>query len=189
MAFLHARGLTVEPDSLDSAVRSAVREMQALYRAQPGEEGLTAAEIAVARSGGLVPEPRPGSREPLLAGVVLYASLIETGLTTRQAGERLGVSDARIRQRLRDRSLFGVRHGRSWKLPLFQFTAHGELPGWGAVCARLPLAVAPVAVERWLALPHSDLVVREDEPPVSPRAWLLHGRSAEAVAELADELS
>lgn len=190
MAFLHARGLNVEPKGLATALRAAVAETQALYRARPGQEGLTAEEVEAARSGGLDPRPARGSRaDPLVQGVAAYASLIHTALTARQAAARLGVSDARVRQRLQARTLLAVREGRSWKLPVFQFTKRGELPGWGEVCPSLPPAASPLAVERWLRLSHSDLVTGDDETPMSPRAWLLEGRPPEAVAALAGELA
>jgi hypothetical protein len=190
MAFLHARGLDVEPKGLAAALQVAVAQIEALYRATPGQEGLTAKEVEAARSGGLDPQPARGARaDPLVQGVVAYASLIHTGLTTRQAAARLGVSDARVRQRLQARTLLAVREGLSWKLPVFQFTKRGELPGWGEVCPSLPPGASPVAVERWLGLPHPDLVTGENETPISPRGWLVEGRPPGAVAALAGELA
>jgi excisionase family DNA binding protein len=189
MAYLHARGLDVGPGELAAGVKAALARVRALYYPGPGEEGLTAEEVAVARSGGLEARPRPEQGEdPLAAGVMAFASLVTSGLTTLQVAERLGVSDARIRQRLKERSLLGLRSGRSWRLPVFQFTPQGELPGWGEVCARLPESISPVAVERWLAQPHVDLGLGEGETPTSPRQWLLEGRLAQRVADLAAEL-
>lgn len=189
LAYLHARGLDVAPEGLAAALKAALAKIQALYYPNPGEEGLTAGEAAVFQSGGLDPRPaRHGGEDPLVAGVMAYAGLVSSGLTTLQAAKRLGVSDARIRQRLQDHSLLGLRSGRSWRLPIFQFTPKGELPGWSEVCARLPEAISPVAVERWLRLPHPDLVAGVDERPLSPRQWLLEGRPALRVADLAGEL-
>jgi DNA-binding response OmpR family regulator len=188
MAFLHAHGLDVEPKSLPADLMAAIADAKALYRAKAGQEGLTAEEVEVARSGGLDPEPNRGA-DPLAQGVAAYARLIRTGLTAKQAAARLGVSDARIRQRLQARTLLAVREGRVWKLPLFQFTKRGELPGWAEVCPSLPAAASPVAVERWLALPHPDLVTGDSETPTTPRAWLTEGRPPRAVAALAGELA
>lgn len=183
MAFLHAHGLEVEPEAINTYLRAAVKKVQAFYHAEPGQEGLTEAEWEVARSGGLEPEPK-GFRhgDPLLKGIVAYASLMHTGLTTAQAARRLGVSDARIRQRLHDRTLFAIRDGRSWRLPLFQFTEQGEVPGWGEVSKALPRDISPVAVEQWLNLPHSELVDGPEEKPMTPRHWLMEGRPAHSVA-------
>lgn len=190
LAFLHAHGLDIEPKGLNAALRAALESLEARYYPTESEaEGLTPEEIEVARSGGLEPRPAGNGTDPLVRGVVALASLIETGLTTRHAAERLGVSDARIRQRLQDRTLLAIRSGRTWKLPVFQFTERGELPGWSEVCAKLPETASPVAIERWLALPNADLVTGEAESPVSPREWLLAGRPPEPVTELASELA
>ncbi|MEQ1564514.1 MAG: hypothetical protein ABMA64_02665 [Myxococcota bacterium] len=189
MAFLHARGLDVEPKALIAELRAALEAAQTRYYGGVDEEGLTAEEVEVARSGGLDDAPISGATDPLLQGVVAYAALIHTGLTTRQVAERLGVTDARVRQRLKDRTLLAVRAGKSWHLPEFQFTHKGELPGWGEVCPHLPSSASPVALERWLVLPHPDLVIGEDETPTSPRDWLLAGRPPQAVAALAGELA
>ena len=191
LAYLHAHGLDgAGPEALNASLRAAIARLKALYYPGREQEGLTAAELEVARAGGLDPTPKfaPG-QDPLLAGAISYASLIQTGLTTAQAGTLLGVSDARIRQRLQERTLLAIRAGRSWKLPVFQFAGKGELPGWGEVAQALPRDLSPVAVESWLRLPNADLVTGEDEVPASPRAWLLEGRSPQPVAALAAQLS
>lgn len=190
LAFLHTHGLDVEPKGLNAQLRAAVQALKALYYAKPGEEGLTASEQEVARSGGLEPAAGAGLQEdPLLLGVIAYSSLVQTGLTTLQAARKLKVSDARIRQRIQEGTLLALRTGRSWKLPLFQFTPRGELPGWGEVAKGLPPEVSPVAVARWLLLPNPDLVAREGGTPMSPRAWLQEGRPARLVAVLAADLA
>jgi hypothetical protein len=189
-AFLHAHGLAVEPKELAAGLQVALEAIQALYYPPAGQEGLTAEEVEVARSGGLEPQPiEGGGPDPLLSGVVAFAGLITSGLTTLQAAARLGVSDARIRQRLHGRTLLGIQARHVWKLPVFQFTEQGELPGWTEVCPYLPWTVSPVAVERWLVLAHPDLVTGADEAPVSPRQWLLSGRPPQDVAALAAELA
>lgn len=190
MAFLHTHGLDVHPKGINAHLRAAIKAIPSLYYSEPGREGLTAEEANVARSGGLDPHPTFGDHpDPLLLGVIAYATLIQTGLTALQAAKRLDVSDARIRQRIQDRTLLALREGGYWKLPVFQFTESGELPGWSVVAPRFPLDVSPVAVERWLLLPHADLVSGKDEAPMSPRAWLLEGRPPQTVAALAEELA
>ena len=188
LAFLHAHGLDVEPKGLAAELRSAIERVTALYRSEAGDEGLTVAEMAVAQAGGLSAQPR-WRVDPLMRGVVTHATLVSTGLTASQAAERLGVSDARVRQRLSERTLFGIRERRAWRLPLFQFTTQGELPGWSTVCPAIPESIAPIELDGWLNLPHPDLCLGEDEQPTSPRGWLLDGRSAESVAALLDELA
>jgi len=191
MAFLHVHGLDVEPRGLNEQLRAAILSLQALYFPGPNQGGLTAAEADALRSGGLDPTPRTfGEKgDPLLDGVLAYTSLVETGLTTLQAAKLLGVSDARIRQRLKERTLVAIRSGRSWRLPVFQFAGGKELPGWGEVAQGLPQDLSPVALERWLRFPNSELVRGEEETVMSPRGWLLEGRPAKVVAALAAGLS
>lgn len=189
MAFLHAHGLDVEPKGLPTALRDAIKHLQSLYYPNPGQEGLTAAEVQIYQSGGLDPVPREsGMNDPLLRGVVTYAGLVDTGLTTVESAKLLGVTDARIRQRLKERTLFAIRTGGSWRLPIFQFAEGRELPGWSEVAPKLPRGISPVTVAHWLLLPDADLAVGEEGTPVSPRAWLLEGRSPLAVAQIAESL-
>lgn len=190
LAFLHAHGLDVEPKGLPKALRDAIQHLQSLYYANTGQEGLTAAEIQIYRSGGLDPAPRElGMKDPLLRGVMTYAGLVDTGLTAVESAKLLGVTDARIRQRLKERTLFAIKTGGSWRLPRFQFAEGRELPGWGEVAQNLPQGISPVTVAHWLMLPNADLAAGEDEAPTSPRQWLLEGRSPLAVARLAETLA
>jgi excisionase family DNA binding protein len=188
LAFLHAHGLNVEPTALGASLRAAVASLKQGFYSEAGAEGLTAGELAVARQGGLEPSAQVGP-DPMERAVVEHARLLETGLTTSGAAERLGVTDARIRQRIEGRSLMAMRRGRTWRLPLFQFIGAGEVPGWSTVCRRLSVDASPVAVERWMLLPHSDLVVGKSEERIAPLEWLHQGRLAARVAELASRLS
>jgi hypothetical protein len=187
LAFLHAHGLYVEPSGLSDSLKSAVGVLERVFYGAPGAEGLTAGELQVARAGGLVPHTATGW-DPMAAAVVHHARLLDTGLTTASAAARLGVTDARIRQRIDDGSLFAMKRDRSWRLPDFQFVGGLEVPGWSTVCRKLPADVSPVALDRWLRLPHPDLVVGESEEPVAPLRWLHEGRPAERVADLAARL-
>ncbi|BDU76506.1 hypothetical protein [Mesoterricola sediminis] len=189
MAYLHAHGLNVEPEGLPRVLREVIEGLQRLYYPSAGQEGLTAAEIQVYRSGGLDPAPRDlGVNDPFLRGVTTFAGLVETGLTAVESAKLLGVTDARIRQRLKERTLFAIKWGGAWRLPLFQFADGRELPGWGEVARNLPDGISPVAVAHWLMLPNVELALGEDEIPTSPRHWLLEGRPPQAVARLAEAL-
>lgn len=189
MAFLHAHGLDIDPKGLVAALREALTAFEVAY-CPSDVEGLTAEEAKLAAEGGLDPTPIHEISDPLVQGVVTYAAILHTGLSTRDAAERLGVSDARIRQRIQERTLLGVRAGKSWRVPVFQFLPDGgELHGWGEVCASLPPGVSAVVVERWLTTPNPDLGIGEEEAPISPRQWLMEGRRPEVVVALAAELA
>ena len=72
MAYLHAHGLeAVEPKVLNASLRSAIARLKALYYPVKDQEGMTAAEMEVARAGGLDPAPKfaPGD-DPLLLSLI-----------------------------------------------------------------------------------------------------------------------
>lgn len=187
---LAGRGLVdVAPDELDQALAEAL-DRQKLLAWPRGDSALPAAEAGILREGGFDLSPRKrGAADPLARGLAQHAALVKTAFTVGQAAAHLGVSEGRIRQRLGKRELFGVAFGREWRLPRFQFTEDGEVPGWASVCPRLPAELAAVELDAWFTHPHADLQVGDHESPVSPRDWLCAGRSAKAVVQLAAHLA
>jgi hypothetical protein len=119
---------------------------------------------------------------------IAYQLLLETSLTLERAARALRVSPSRLRQRLGARTLFGIKDGRSWRLPRFQFEGRRLARGLEKVLPRIPPDAHPLAVQSWFQDPHQDLVVGPDEEPVSPLHWLKAGNPPEVVAELAAEI-
>jgi hypothetical protein len=112
-------------------------------------------------------------------------------LSLEQAAKALGVSAARLRQRLSPtkRTLYGVKDERAWRIPKFQFEKKDKIVrGIDKVFPRVRPDAHPLAVKRWFTMPHQDLVVDDDEEPVTPLAWLAAGQPPEVVAELAGEI-
>lgn len=50
-----------------------------------------------------------------------YMALLESSHSTAEAARFLGVDASRIRQRIRERSLYGIEYENAWRLPRFQF--------------------------------------------------------------------
>jgi hypothetical protein len=151
---------------------------------------LTEEEESILRRGGLHPGPlRQDERRFLYRGTVEYADLLRDSYSVEQAARVLGVNGSRIRQRLigTPRTLYGLKLGKAWRIPRFQFQARHLVPGIEAVLARLPSNLHPVAVYRWFTSPNQDLTVA-DERRVSPLDWLRSGNPPEAVADLAAAL-
>ena len=148
---------------------------------------LSKAELKALEQAGLSTKPWVGdvARDPLTRTIVDYMALIETSLSTAQAAAMLDVDVSRIRQRIRERSLYGVEFEGEWRLPRFQFERNKVLPGLTEVLAALPAELNPLDVATWFLEPNIDLEADEDAPPMSPRAWLLRGRSPSTVARLA----
>jgi hypothetical protein len=172
-------------------IDTAVQELLAAAAGSTGGEagGLTAEEERVLASGGFDASPlRAGEEEPLTETALEYARLLQSSLSVEQAAKLLGVNPSRVRQRLtgHPRTLYGIKEGRSWRVPRFQFAGRKPVPGVATVIGALPPDLHPVAVRRWLTTPHPDLRVDANEArPVAPLEWLRTGRAPEAVADLA----
>ncbi len=151
---------------------------------------LSKAELKALEEAGLSTKPWVSdvARDPLTKTIVDYMALIETSLSTAEAAAMLDVDVSRIRQRIRERSLYGVEFEGEWRLPRFQFERSKVLPGLAEVLSALPAELNPLDVATWFLEPNIDLEADEDAPPMSPRAWLLRGRSPRTVAQLAPHL-
>jgi hypothetical protein len=112
-------------------------------------------------------------------------ALLDTSLTTGQAAKYLKVDASRIRQRLRERSLYGIEYDGEKRLPRFQFERRKVVPGFADVLVELPVRLGPLDVAEWFLSPNPDLELEDRPTPISPREWLLSGRSVETVVALA----
>jgi hypothetical protein len=163
-----------------------------------GAEALSAGEVAALESVGLTtepfvaePDPRGGhppdgalpGGDPLVQSVADYMALLETSYTTSEASKHLKVDVSRVRQRLREGTLFGVEYDGERRLPRFQFERRQVLPGLREVMAALPAGLNPLDVAQWFLAPNPDL--EAGQVNLSPREWLLRGKPVEAVAALA----
>ncbi|MDP9437640.1 MAG: helix-turn-helix domain-containing protein [Actinomycetota bacterium] len=151
---------------------------------------LSAGEAEALREGGLdLSPPSPDDPDPLAATAAKYAALLASSLTTAEAAGLLGVSEGRVRQRLKEGTLYGVKAGRENRLPAFQFAGAGEVPGMNRVVRALRPGAHPVGVLNFFASPSPDLYPDErEERPLSPRDWLLSGGDPGALVALAEEL-
>jgi hypothetical protein len=158
---------------------------------RPGAADLTEAETAALRSVGAFKDDTPVSadNDPLLKSHAQYMALLEESFSTAAAAKLLNVDVSRVRQRLRDRSLFGIEYEGSWRVPRFQLERRHTLPGLAQVLRALPEDLFPLDVVDWFVLPDSDLLPGEGAEPLSPRDWLLSGRPVDAVVTLARDLT
>ena len=153
---------------------------------------LTAAEIEALRGVGTFKDDdaaMPVDRDPLIRIQAQYMALLEESLSAAQAAKLLNVDVSRVRQRLRERSLFGIEHEGTWRLPRFQFERRRGIPGLASVLKALPEDLFPLNVVDWFVLPDADLQLENDSAPLSPREWLLSGRPVEPIVANARELT
>ncbi|HEX5533523.1 MAG TPA: hypothetical protein VFX33_07260 [Actinomycetales bacterium] len=125
---------------------------------------------------------------PEITTAAQYAALLHDALTVDQAAERLQVSPGRVRQRLSDRTLYGIQSGgrRTWRMPSWQFTQDGAVPGIDTVLRSLPPQLHPVTVTEFMHATTTDLSVVGHA--VSPLQWLLSGHDPSVVADLATSI-
>jgi len=150
-------------------------------------QALSAGEVMALQAVGLSTRPFAGekTRDPLLRSIGDYMALLETSLTAAQAAKHLKVDVSRVRQRLRERSLYGIEYEREHRLPRFQFERGRALPGLAEVLAALPAGLNPLDVAEWFLSPHPDLEAPGRDDGMSPREWLLAGRPVAAITALA----
>ncbi len=146
---------------------------------------LAAQEAAALEAVGLSSAPfgENLATDPLMHSIADYMALLETSYTTSDVAKYLKVDVSRIRQRLRERSLFGIDYDGERRLPRFQFERRQVLPGLREVIAALPEGLNPLDVAQWFLAPNADL--EEGDQAVSPRDWLVRGKPVESVVALA----
>lgn len=152
---------------------------------------LSAAEAEALRGIGAFKDNTPidPDNDPLIRSQAQYIAVLEESLSAAEAAKLLRVDVSRVRQRLREHSLFGIEHEGTWRLPRFQFERRFVIPGLAPVLKALPVDLFPLDVVDWFVLPDPDLQLDSDARPLSPREWLLAGRPVEAVVALAGDLT
>ncbi len=185
-----------DSEGLRGAVRAAVAEayigrtvrdaiVQATMPSVDDTSDLTQSELDVLLRGGFDPHAEM-NLEPIATRAAEYSALLASSSTVHEAAKRLGVTDSRVRQRLGERSLYGILTGKKWRLPAFQFSGNELVPNVERVIARLSHSLDPVTVEGWFKRPNVDL--EQDDRNISPLEWLAQGNDWRPVAELAEDL-
>jgi hypothetical protein len=150
---------------------------------RPPRQRLSDHEAQLLDAGGLpLPKRLYSARsDPAARTIAALAAICATSLRVPEAADRLGVQPGRVRQRLSKHTLYGFKIRGTCRLPAFQFTAGGEVPGIGRVLVRLNPALHPVGIVTWFTQPDPDF--RVDGREASPRDWLLSGGSPHFAAE------
>jgi hypothetical protein len=189
---------TAEQRSLSkwyAAARAALARNRPLTTDAPEDRRSTtdfsAAETEALRSVGAFKDKASVRAEddPLIKSQAQYMALLEDSLSTTEAAKLLRVDVSRVRQRLRERSLFGIEYEGSWRLPRFQFERRLVIPGLAQVLKSLPPDLFPLDIVDWFVLIDPDLRLDSDAAPLSPREWLLSSRPIEPVITLARDFT
>lgn len=178
-------GIGLSSASFDELTRQMVERLELAGYVTAPERELSAEEIDALREGGFDFTPLSwDADDPIAAAAAEYVAIVETSLTVPDVARMLNVDASRVRQRLLDRTLYGLKVHGNWRIPAFQFDGAKPIPGMGEVLSALPSDLYLVSVYRWLTNPDPDLEIADC--PVSPRDWLRAGRDPGPVIALAD---
>ncbi|TCP44782.1 hypothetical protein EV191_11967 [Tamaricihabitans halophyticus] len=128
----------------------------------------------------------PDEPDGRIRAVAAQAVLRDSALTVPDAARALGVDTSRVRHRLADGRLSGWKDRRGWRLPAWQFTPNGTLPGLASVLAAVSPEQPPLVLAAFMTTVQVDLSL--DDQPATPRQWLLAGGDPRPVAALASTL-
>ncbi|MGV6876788.1 hypothetical protein ACUSIJ_29540 [Pseudochelatococcus sp. B33] len=156
------------------------------FRFSTRSEPLSQTEANALRSVGATPEADQPDATPLIQTAANHSALVATALPLADAARRLRVTDGRLRQRIGEGSLLAVHgpDGRSLRIPVFQLTETGELPGLRVIMKAMRRELEPVQVAAFFTTPQVDLEDDKGEP-MTPVTWLLAGNNPTTVKELA----
>ena len=174
---LRDHGLDTDEDELVGATATGLARLLT----PPGSTALPTAEAALLDTAGLGEAPGSYARAAAAAAGT-YAALVATALTVGEAAARLGISDGRVRHRIAARELYALPSGRR-RLPAWQFSDGGVLPGLPTVLRSLDPDTHPLAVLAFISTPQPELEL--DGRPATPEQWLRAGGDPTPVAELA----
>ena len=127
-----------------------------------------------------------GDPEPRARAVAAQTVLRDSALTVAEAAARVRVDTSRVRHRIAAGRLMGWKDRGGWRLPAWQFTDSGVLPGLEMVLAAVPSDQPPLVVAAFMTTPQRDLLL--GERLATPRDWLLAGGEPHRVARLASVL-
>lgn len=131
-----------------------------------------------------------GRPDPVDVTRALFVALLADSDTPEVVATRLARDISRVRQRVRERTLWALAADTGVRLPRVQFNDDGsEIAGMGSVLRTLPGDLHPVSVFRWLTTPVADLTASDEgDVPLSPRDWLRSGGGPDAAIEAARDL-
>ncbi|HEY5857474.1 MAG TPA: hypothetical protein VIW24_26455 [Aldersonia sp.] len=130
---------------------------------------LSAHDARILDEAGFVGDPAAATAARLDRDIRM-TELVRTSLSIDEGAARLGVTAARVRQRIQAGTLWAFESGRRRLLPRTQFTDSGEVPHLDKVMPLIAKDLHPLTVQALLTQPQESLVV--DGRPVSIVAWL-----------------
>lgn len=184
---LRDAGLGEREKVIAAAIEAGLARVDAALRVAPGAGlGLESRQV-LAEAGLDFAEADPDELTRIRSTAAEeYAKLTAGSFTVAKTAELLGVDESRVRQRLGNRSLHGFKAGRAWQVPSWQFEQAVEIPSLSDV-VHASSEDNSIALGLFMTRPNLDLDAGDG--PMSPRDWLVSGRSAQRVVDLVSSLT
>ena len=178
--YFHVHGLkAVAPEKLNAALKAAIDELEnALYG--PSRTELTDGEIVTLERAGVDLDEHPDGADPMLDYATAFAAICATSLTPAALARMLEVTPVRVRQMIRNGSIYAMRLDGRLHIPAYQIVDRALVPNIGRVNQALA-GLDPVSAQRWITAPDADLEA------MSPLNWLKAGRGVDAVLRVVPE--
>ncbi|MFC9553865.1 hypothetical protein ACFTWF_23745 [Rhodococcus sp. NPDC056960] len=160
--------------------------LHSLSDRNPAAPALSEHDAALLDDAGFVDDPAAATAARVDRDIRMQ-ELVHGSLSIAEAADRLGVTSARIRQRLGEGTLWAFSSGRNRLLPPAQFTDTGAVPHLDRVLPLLAKDLHPLTVQALLTHPQPSLIV--EGRPVSIVAWLIGSAGTAAdIEQVADVL-
>ncbi|GAB2655332.1 hypothetical protein ABI214_08480 [Prescottella soli] len=142
-------------------------------------------DARILEEAGLVGDPAVATAARLDREIRMV-ELVRSALSIDDAADRLGVTPARVRQRLAAGTLWAFDSGRSRLLPPAQFTDTGEVPHLDKLTPLIGKDLHPLSVQALLTRPQPSLIA--EGRTVSIVAWLTGSAGTAADIERAADV-
>ncbi len=183
--YFQLHGLQAEaPKRLNRALEMAIGELQTtLYG--PSKSELTAVETTMLERSGADLEEHPERDDPMLAYATQFAAILATSMTPTEVAKILAVTPVRVRQMIREGSLYAIRVGGRWNVPIFQIGGNTLVPNIGQVNERLQ-GMDAVSIMSWYTTPDPELENVKSNS-LTPLEWLKTGRDVDVLLAIVPE--
>lgn len=180
--YFQQHGLRAQPpETLNAALKDAIGRLQASLFG-PARSELTAAEVAMLERAGIDVDERLGNEDSVFQFATEYAAILATSMTPTQVAKLLDLTPVRVRQMIRQSTLYAIRVDGRWHVPTFQFDGDTLIANIGQVNEHLA-ELDPVSAMRWYTTADPEL---EDNSGsvLTPLEWLKTGRDARTAIKI-----
>ena len=187
--YLNPRGIgRVGQQVLIDALEKVLEAKESQSYLEDPSGGLTQDEKKILEAGGLR-FTRTSGRDLVAETAVEYAKLISTSLTANEVANRVSRTPTRIRQMIKDRSIYSFELNGKRLVPEFQIHENSFVPNIVRVNQSLREGLHPVGVDTWFREDNPELFVDEETGECrSPLNWLIEGRDVSTVSFLAGSI-